>query len=366
MFWTLTLRRFGCPSLLPKSPFTSTFPVCLRDVSTMGCCDNTSYVLPVTVKDQGSILKEDCSVHHGPSSDGSHRHNGIVSLYRGIANRHLWVSEVNSQTANGGGGGGDGEGEGGEIPSNNKGQSHSPTCLPPVFALVRFVRSVPFVQPLDAPAPIRQSIGGQSAGPTGEAYPIEMSELGPDNGESRSSRDVPISSSCADVEDIYDWKVTSLSAAWDQRYSSDTYIVCADTSSSSTALGWGMRNVLALLATHLPLTKTAASGQKEDRNLEGNLSSSHGASAVPVANPDTEPSSECGSGGRASCNIIALRGALAKRLYNCASRDKAASLLDTLTDTQIGRSVHAVLSCPVLSCPALPCSALSFLLTSLT
>ena len=359
MFWTLTLRRFGCPSLLPKSPFTSTFPVCLRDVSTMGCCDNASNELPVTLKDQGSVLKGDCSVQHGRSSDSSHSHNGIVSLYRGIINRHLWVSEVNSQTASGGQDEGEGEGEGEEIPSDNKGQSYSPACLPPVFALVRSRdRSVPFVHPLDAPAPIRQSGAGQSAGPTGDVYPIEMSELGQDNGESESIKDIPISSSCADVEDIYDWKVTSLTAAWDERYSSDTYIVCADTSSSSTALGWGMRNVLALLATHLPLTKTTT--------LEGNSSSSHGASAVPVAAPDTGPASECGSGGRASCNIIALRGALAKRLYNCASRDRAASLLDTLTDTQIGRSMHAVLSCSTLHCTALPSPALSFLLTSLT
>ena len=298
----------------------------------MGCFDSTSNVLSATVKGQGPILKGDCS-------DGSH--GGIVSLYRGIANRHLWVSEVNSQSANGGGG------EGGEIPSNNTGQSHSPTCLPPVFALVRFIRSVPCVQPLDAP--IRLS-SGQSAGPTGGAI-----ELGQDNGESESSRDVPKSSSCVDVKDIYDWKVTSLSAAWDQRYSSDTYIVCADTSSSSTALGWGMRNIFALLATHLPLTKTTASGQKEDRSVEGNSSSSLGASAAVA---DTEPSSEYGSGGRASCNIIALRGALAKRLYNCASRNKAVSFLNTLTDSQIGRSVHALLPCPFLLCPILPCPAL--------
>lgn len=302
MFLFDCLRRFGCPSLLPKSPFTSTFPVRLRDLSTMGCSDSTSTVTPVAGKEgththsthDGTSSSSIGSSSNSSSSVGSI--NRIVSMYRGLVNKDLWLTEEN--TASGSGAVGQGEGEG-EVPvcSTGTGRSHPLKGLPPVFALVRATRSL---------------------------------ERGQDNAEmkakERGDGDVSTSSSTADTEDAHDWKVTTLAAAWDDRYSCDTYIVCADTSSSSTALGWGVRNVLALLATHLPATKTSQGDQKGDRKETSNSSSS------PVRDTD----SASGSGSRASCNIIALRGVLAKRLHKCASREKATSLLDTLTDTQLG------------------------------
>lgn len=263
-----------------------------------------------------------------PGKEGTHTHstpdgssssssvgsiNGLVSMYRGLVNKDLWLTEENTASESGGaggqrGGGGEEGGEG-EVPASSTGtgtgtgRSHPPIGLPPVFALVRTPRAL--------------ERGQDSA---------EMKEKG------RDDEDVSTSSPSAVTEDTHDWKVTSLAAAWDDRYSSDTYIVCADTSSSSTALGWGVRNVLALLATHLPATKTSQGDQKGDGKETGNSSSS--SSPVPAAHTDSAYGS--GSGSTASCNIIALRGVLAKRLHKCASREKAKALLDTLTDTQLG------------------------------
>jgi hypothetical protein len=269
----------------------------------MGYRDSTSTVVPVAVK-------EGTHTHNTPDGTSSSNSsssiggsiNGIVSMYRGLVNKDLWLTEENTAS---GGAGGQGEGEG-EVPAGSisagTGRSHPPKGLPPVFALVRTPR---------------------------------MLERGQDNAEmkekGRGDGDVSPSPSSAVIEDTHDWKVTTLSAAWDDRYSSDTYIVCADTSSSSTALGWGVRNVLALLATHLPATKTSQGDQKGDIKETGNPSSTS-----PVRDARTDSASGSGSGSRASCNIIALRGVLAKRLHNCASREKAKALLDTLADTQLG------------------------------
>lgn len=273
----------------------------------MGCSDSTSTVTPVAVK-EGTHTH---STPDGPSSSSSvGRINGIVSMFRGLVNKDLWLIEENtasgSRRAGGGGkreGRKEGEGEG-EVPacSTGTGRSHPPKGLPPVFALVRTPRAL--------------ERGQDNA---------EMKEKG------RGDWDASTSSSSAVIEDAHDWKVTTLSAAWDDRYSSHTYIVCADTSSSSTALGWGVRNVLALLATHLPTIKASQGDQKGDTKETSNSSS-------PV--PDTDSASGSGSGSRASCNIIALRGVLAKRLHKCASREKAMSMLDTLTDTQLGQIVQ--------------------------
>ena len=306
MFLFDCLRRFGCPSLLPKSPFTSTLPVRLKDVSTMGCSDSTSTVVPVAGK-EGTHTHSTPDGTSSSSSVGSI--NGIVSMYHGLVNKDLWLTEENSASEKEEGGGeGQGQGEGAGSTSTGTGRSHPPKGLPPVFALVRTPRAL--------------GRGQDNA---------EMKEKG------RGDEDVPTSS--AVTEGAHDWKVTTLSAAWDDRYNSDTYIVCADTSSSSTALGWGVRNVLALLATHLPATNTSQGDDKGDvKETRNSSSSSSSSSPSPVPNTDSASGSGSGSGSRASCNIIALRGVLAKRLHKCASREKAKALLDTLTDTQLGQT----------------------------
>ena len=298
----------------------------------MGCSDRAANAQPVTLTDRESISKEECDVTggdsaHGCSSSSVHSSNGIVSMYRGISNTDLWMSTGNSTSIDGVGGG--------EFPTDSTGRSHGPTCLPPVFALTRTSRSVLSVQQRDATRP--QS-SGQSTKPVGDATTSETLEPGQDCGERTGDRDV------SSLEDAHEWKVTSLSAAWDNRYSSDTYIVCVDTSSSSTALGWGMRNVLALLAAHLPVVKNTSCDRKGDKKERGNASSSDTSS---VTNTEFSPESSP----RVSCNIIALRGALAKRLHKCASREKAMSLLDTLTDLQIGQSGYQ--HCSILSYPVL-------------
>jgi Ubiquitin-like modifier-activating enzyme ATG7 N-terminus len=306
MFFFDCLRRFGCPSLLPKIPFTSTLPVRLRDVGTMGCSDSTSNMVPVAGK-EGTHTHSTPDGTSSSSSSSVGSINGIVSMYHGLVNKDFWLTEENSTSGSGGAGGqGGGEGQGqGEVPAGSTGagtgRSDPPKGLPPVFALVRTPRSLKQWQDN-----------------------AEMKE--------KSRGDEDVSTSSAVTEDTHDWKVTSLSAAWDDRYSSDTYIVCADTSSSSTALGWGVRNVLALLATHLPATETSQGDDEGDGKETSNSSSS--SSPVPDAHTDSA------SGSRASCNIIALRGVLAKRLHKCASREKAKALLDTLTDSQLGLTVQ--------------------------
>ena len=289
--------------MLPKSPFTSTPLVRLRDLSIMGCSDSTSTVVPVAGK-EGTHTH---STPDGTSTSSVGSINGIVGMYRGLVNTDLWLTQENSASESGEGGGqGEGkEGGEGEVPagSTSTGRSHPPKGLPPVFALVR--------------APRLLGRGQDN---------VEIKKKGQGRG------DEDVSTSSAVTEDTQNWKVTTLSAAWDDRYSSDTYIVCADTSSSSTALGWGVRNVLALLATHLPATKTSQGDQKGDGKETGNSSSS----SSPAPHADSASASGSGFGSRASCNIIALRGVLAKRLHKCASREKAMALLDTLTDTQLG------------------------------
>ena len=107
----LYLCRFGCPSLLPKSPFTSTFPVPLRDVRVINYSESTSSAVTVTVKDGKSISEDSCSVNNGDTSHVGNSsvgcYNGIVSMYRGMTNTDLWTTKVNSSAASG-----EGQGQG--------------------------------------------------------------------------------------------------------------------------------------------------------------------------------------------------------------------------------------------------------------
>lgn len=59
------------------------------------------------------------------------------------------------------------------------------------------------------------------------------------------------------MQDIQRAELLTLAEVWDVRYSSDVYLVVSDPSSSPTAMGWVVRNLLAMLALHHTLPEAA-------------------------------------------------------------------------------------------------------------
>ena len=124
------------------------------------------------------------------------------------------------------------------------------------------------------------------------------------------------------------WKVVPLSAAWSIRHHPDAFIIVTDTSSSSSALGWGTRNLLALLGAH-----TGSCNENVD-------------SIDSVDNLESKGPGSVSSGGFSGIstssillsNIIALRGSTARRMYACTSHGTAVGLLNGLSDKDIGTS----------------------------
>lgn len=99
------------------------------------------------------------------------------------------------------------------------------------------------------------------------------------------------------------WQVTTLADSWDrllaETNSSDLFVVVADTASDDvSSFGWQLRNVLALLGTHMRPATTVS--------------------------------------------IIALRGSVAKRMYSCEC-DKVAGLVAELPDEALVRADRSVL-----------------------
>jgi hypothetical protein len=229
-------------------------------------------------------------------SDSTYRERtGIVCMYRGMASADLWVPERASA-------------------EGIAGSSASSHGLPPVFAMTNVRSAHVITADLGIEDPSSSSVGTDAA--TDRTEPVTSS------GSSSSGSD---------------WTVTALSTVWHERYCADTYIVCTDTSSSPTALGWSMRNVLALLAVHVPqggddLRPSIPESQVQGPN-EGSL--------PPISPPSTRSSetpsvSRSAHGGVYKSNVIVLRGSTARKMYSCAGREKVEAFLQGLSDEELG------------------------------
>jgi hypothetical protein len=218
---------------------------------------------------------------------------GIVCMYRGMASADLWVSERASA-------------------ERIAGRSTSSHGLPPVFAMTRVRSAHVITADLGIEDPSSTSVGTDAA----------------------TDRTEPVTSSSSSGSD---WTVTALSTAWHERYCADTYIVCTDTSSSPTALGWSMRNVLALLAVHVPQGGDELRPSIPESQVQG----PNGGSLPPMS-PTRTGSSETPSVSRSAhsgvykSNVIVLRGSIARKMYSCAGREKVEAFLQGLSDKELG------------------------------
>jgi Ubiquitin-like modifier-activating enzyme ATG7 N-terminus len=226
---------------------------------------------------QSSVVRE--------SDNSCRERTGIVCMYRGMASADLWASERASSNG-----------------------------LPPVFALTRVCSAHVSTAEL--------SIKDQSPSSVGTVATTDRTE-------SVTSRSSSSSGS--------DWSVTALSTAWHERYSADTYIVCTDTSSSPTALGWSVRNVLALLAVHIPQGGEDRGPSPPESQVQGPPEG-----PLPPISPASAGSIEfpCIPHGAHSgvymSNVIVLRGSTARKMYSCADREKVEAFLQGLSDEQLG------------------------------
>jgi hypothetical protein len=233
-------------------------------------------------------------VSHSPggkeSGNSYSERTGIVSMYRGMARSDLWVSERASA-------------------EGHAGSSASPHGLPPVFAMSR--------------------VSTADLGVEDPSY-----SLGTDAASDRTEPVTHIATSSSSSSYSTKWSVTALSSAWHERYCSDTYIVCTDTSSSPTALGWSVRNVLTLLAAHVPQGREDRGPYIPDQQVQGPPEE-----PLPPLSPPSAGLSEIPSvvhSGVFSSNIIVLRGSTARKLYSCAGREKVEAFLQGLSDDEIG------------------------------
>jgi Ubiquitin-like modifier-activating enzyme ATG7 N-terminus len=266
---------FGCPALLPATPFVSQPAIALSQVHTLTLAHKPEQNHSSTYEDEG-VNDRITSEQQQGQCNGC----GLVTLYRGLAQcEGLWgrrqsdtstdLAALASLSCSDSG-----------VKTNEK---SSP--IPPVFCLI-----------------------GTTITPK-----------------------APLQADTQEQQGDYTWRVQSLAAAWGSRYcqsptgdicagsgdgmSTDrggadtdgshrrgaqvTYIIIADTGSNNKGndspvpvFGWQMRNVLALLGAH--------TGETTRR-----------------------------------VNVIALRGPLAKRLYACSSAEQISEVLRSHSDDQI-------------------------------
>ena len=284
-------ERFGCPALLPKTPFAAHTMIPLRDVTAMKDEEENPEESGEDDCD-GVVTHEDESIQMSGESTLDQENDsslkGIVSMYRGMAADDIWTQKERENAFKKG-------------DADSSSPSGSTSRMPPVFILSRTASS-------------------------SSQEPLE-------NIKSHGSKD-SVSAG---------WEVMSLSQGWKTRHSADTYIVCADTSSSMNALGWGVRNVLALLAAHVPAKKT------EDTPSSSSSSSSsamaHTLDPVSATSQSTSLSSIDNSSNSGTCNIIALRGKVAKSMYACTCVEKARDFLSVITDREIGEIIGLANAC---------------------
>ena len=255
-----------------------------------------------------SILKRDSTLHENciqqneavnscsdSVADTIYESDGIVSLYRGIGNGYLCFRGNESQSLNL------------EI-GQKKNDVTVEMPIPNVFALRR------------THARSEHTSSGTKYGD------IDHSNNNGSSGDNNVRR-----------EDKEEWEVSNLSSVWGCRHDPDVFIVVADTSASSSALGWGVRNVLALIGAHAGSYPVRVPIRDDNDNDNENDIKNN---AVPAISQ----SSTCGSGNdntKSSApylmtNIIALRGSIAKRLYACSSQEKVVDFLAGLTNNEIG------------------------------
>ena len=243
--------------------------------------------------------------------DTIHECYGVISLYRGMGDRNLFTQEYSAEN---------------DSHSLNSGGQEAKDVtvempLPSVFALRR--------------------IHAKSEHPSsGRKYnDIDRSN----NSECSSNNNITSRSrgGMAD-QDKKEWEVSKLSSVWDRRHDPDVFIVIADTSASYSALGWGVRNVLALIGAHtgsytvpVPVRDDTDNGIEDDsvRTALQSCDSKVDVSCSPSGDSTMK------SGVHLMTNIIALRGLIAKRIYACASDEKVVEFLSGLTNDEIGESV---------------------------
>ena len=353
-------NRFGCPALLPAKPFCATTPVKLSTIPGM----TGRYSTPTGMAGKGregvsepdrthsaeskanNVERDNCYEKNNDANTDSER-TGIVCMYRGMTNPDLWVSEEPS----------------GGCDAGSTASSHG---LPPVFAMrrVRSAHSTVRVSTAEMHSHAGQveTAGSGMGDPRSSLVGADTAVDPPGTATASATHTHTSSSSGSSVSSssVSDWSVTALSSAWEERYGSDTYIICIDTSSSSGALGWSVRNVLALLAAHVPAAGEADSGPlNPDPHVVQSPVSVAGfppsisppapasSSAAPFASvTGTGTSAEVGVGvgvgagahtsGVSMSNLIVLRGSAAKNLYSCAGREKVVAFLRGLSDEELG------------------------------
>ena len=246
--------------------------------------------------------------------DTIHESYGVVSLYRGMGDRNLFTREYSA------------ENDSHSLNSEGGQKAKDVTVempLPNVFALRR--------------------IHARSEHPSsGSKYnDIDRSNNSEFSCDDNVRSGVGGGSGMAD-QDQKEWEVSKLSSVWDCRHDPDVFIVIADTSASYSALGWGVRNVLALIGAHtgsytvpVPVRDDTDNGIEDDavRTALQSCDSKVDVSCSPRCD------STMSSGVHLMTNIIALRGLIAKRIYACASEEKVVEFLSGLTNDEIGESV---------------------------
>ena len=325
------IHRFGCPALIPRSPYTSTQPVSLLDCREMKSktkiigqkdfdiiektplSSSSSASDNITISNrnvpQNNILHE----NNVPKNDGEKictdegedfflsQFNGLISLYRGIDSRNFFHLESSSSTGE--------QTSKLEKLSDKREATKGLLQIPNVFALRRtYIKSVC----------------------TGSESSRNCSNNSDRSDDSNVSKEVEEK-----------WTVSSLSTVWDLRHDSDVFIIVADISSSSSALGWGARNVLALIGAHTG-SYISCGGPQDNAATSKSLNDGSDVCAPKHSESSSSSSGSGSSNGLASplvTNIIALRGSVAKRMYACTSNEKAVDFLSGLTDKEIGTSV---------------------------
>ena len=325
------IHRFGCPALIPRSPYTSTQPVSLLDCREMKSktkiigqkdfdiiektppSSSSSVSDDITISNrnvpQNNILHE----NNVPKNDGEKictdegedfflsQFNGLISLYRGIDSRNFFHLESASSTGE--------QTSKLEKLSDKREATKGLLQIPNVFALRRtYIKSVC----------------------TGSESSRNCSNNSDRSDDSNVSKEVEEK-----------WTVSSLSTVWDLRHDPDVFIIVADISSSSSALGWGARNVLALIGAHTG-SYISCGGPQDNAATSKSLNDGSDVCAPKHSESSSSSSGSGSSNGLASplvTNIIALRGSVAKRMYACTSNEKAVDFLSGLTDKEIGTSV---------------------------
>ena len=250
--------RFGCPALLPKVPHTTTTPIKLKDCRELQS-NSKSEKFDIIKSDEANAENSEINFEKvDPGSDS--RMEDDYQIYEGIIQLYRGMCNadicLNEHS----------------IKSKDSSSSDDSTSaqLPGVFALIRTYS--------------KTTDNIHSTDPTVQ------------------------------------WKVVPLSAAWSIRHHPDAFIIVTDTSSSSSALGWGTRNLLALLGAHTGSYSDNVDNVDSVDNLESKGPRSASTSPILLS------------------NIIALRGSTARRMYACTSHETAVGLLNGLSDKDIGTS----------------------------